>query len=1268
MRSVRLLTSRSLGSRSSADDDEAVSGVVSSSHGAAAAAPELPSRFRIKELLGQGGMGVVYKAYDVELATDVALKTLNRVSAHDLYYLKREFRTLAGIRHPNLINLYELFADGQTCFFTMELIVGTDLVTYVRPDGAGFDETRLRDATRQLALAVSAIHAAKRLHRDIKPPNVMVTKAGRLVLLDFGLALALSPDSGQSEKATFAGTHGYMAPEQLRAETELTAAADWYCTGAALYEAATGVLPFETPLRALIRRSPPPRVRERRPDFPEDLDQLIAELLDPVAEQRPTGQEILGRLGVGDALRAGSVRASSVPATGSGPFEGRLRETELLRTSLEDVRSGKGAVVRVYGPSGIGKSELARRFVDDAVRGGATVLRGRCHPQETVVFNALDEAVDDLSRVLDSMPREGIEAVVPRNVDALIRIFPVLGRVEAIAEASVNADASVGAGALRKATRAFAQLLGALSRRQTLVLWIDDAQWGDVASGSMLEELVSSRDAPALLLLLTYRSDDTEGSPTLDDVARAVTGGGLAAVDLPLGPLSERDSRSLMENLLAGEGTEAAEHLIHLATETDGSPFYIRELAHYISSVGLRDESVPSRVQLSDILQARLRSLSPTAKSILEVVSVAGGPLEQQVLVRATGAADSVRLTLQRLEQESLVRTVVLDTERRTEVYHHRIRDQVLDALADEERRKRHRAIADAMLTVDRPQLGRVVEHYEAAGELAAVRRYVVAAAKHAADSLAFDLAAKLYGRAIELGGTELDESELRARLGDVLGSAGRDWRAGAEFERAASLAASKQDLRARVPYLRQRAAMQYLKSGHREDAERALAAVLAALGFTLPKTRTQALLRTLWQRGLLMVRGLEFERRDPTQIPRTVLDRVDLLQVLGMSLALIDHTKSHWLGTRTLLEALDAGEVSRVRIALANECVTWCSAPDALHQRQANRMFELLKEINKETSEPLYRGGEHTVRGLIAWFRGHAADAAHELACGKALFRTVREGAAFHITSCEAFRLPALAQLGRIRQLTEELEADLRDAEDRADEFFVASCAAGEPSIVWLAQDRPEIALQWADRVMRSAPPDYSSQHYFRLVTYAQTLLYQGQPGDACRLVEAEWPQLKANFFLTLSWVRDELADLRARASVAAAVAMGRGGESPRRGVGVNGLLAIAEREARNIERHRLPFARPLAASLRASVAAVRGRRQESVALLREAAVRFQEIQMDLHHHASVYALGAASELQADRARAQESEVWMRGQGIAHPSKIAGLFVPGFTLPSKTQ
>src|SRR5687768_3058588 len=188
-------------------------------------------------------MGVVYRARDVRRSSLVALKTMTRLDPAALLRFKREFRSLADIAHPSVVQLYELFAEGDQWFFTMELLDGTDFVSFVRgitrisgsqltrTDSGSIlkplvssaptieavasegeleispllaitdtgelvgDETRLRSALLGLLEGMLAIHGAGRLHRDIKPSNVMVTPEGRVVLLDFGVVGELGKGS-----------------------------------------------------------------------------------------------------------------------------------------------------------------------------------------------------------------------------------------------------------------------------------------------------------------------------------------------------------------------------------------------------------------------------------------------------------------------------------------------------------------------------------------------------------------------------------------------------------------------------------------------------------------------------------------------------------------------------------------------------------------------------------------------------------------------------------------------------------------------------------------------------------------------------------------------------------------------------------------------------------------------------------------------------------------------------------------------------------------
>src|SRR5262249_49430101 len=202
-------------------------------------------RFRLRRGPGAGAFGVVYEAFDFDRQSVVALKTLRRASSDEaLYRLKREFRALADIVHPNLVTLYELLSDGGQWFFTMELVQGTDFLDHVRRfdvrsasaafladdggSGSGSEEAteslapydsrsdlpsapvpsrrarggspnieRLRAAARQAAAGIRALHVAGKLHRDIKSSNCLVTASGRVVLLDFGLITELDVSDGE---------------------------------------------------------------------------------------------------------------------------------------------------------------------------------------------------------------------------------------------------------------------------------------------------------------------------------------------------------------------------------------------------------------------------------------------------------------------------------------------------------------------------------------------------------------------------------------------------------------------------------------------------------------------------------------------------------------------------------------------------------------------------------------------------------------------------------------------------------------------------------------------------------------------------------------------------------------------------------------------------------------------------------------------------------------------------------------------------------------
>jgi hypothetical protein len=428
-------------------------------------------RFLVQGQLGAGGYGVVYRALDRERNTPVALKTLRHVGAKALVRFKQEFRALADVSHPNLVTLYELSSHDDQWFFTMELVDGVNFLWYMRGDtypdessptsalssptssehsdffkqasdkistatgapAGAMNLDRLRHALPQLAEGVLALHEAEKLHRDIKPSNVLVTREGRVVLLDFGLISELAPEHTHSLDAV--GTPAYMSPEQA-AGLPLTEASDWYSVGSMLYQALTGCLPFSGPLLEVLRRkqeSEPAPPRELAPGVPNDLDSLCQELLRLDPGKRPSGLEIRRRLR-GVSVPGLAIDTALPVPPGSTPFVGREQHLEALRDAFRTMKGGRAVTVAVRGGSGMGKSALVRRFLEELKEkeGEAVVLSGRCYERESVPFKALDALVDALSRYLRHLPSAQAEALLPHDILALARVFPVLRQVGAV--------------------------------------------------------------------------------------------------------------------------------------------------------------------------------------------------------------------------------------------------------------------------------------------------------------------------------------------------------------------------------------------------------------------------------------------------------------------------------------------------------------------------------------------------------------------------------------------------------------------------------------------------------------------------------------------------------------------------------------------------------------------------------------------------------------------------------------------------------------------
>jgi serine/threonine-protein kinase len=343
------------GKDSKDDADSFLRAVAAASEKAPPVVPERIAHFRILGVLGRGGMGVVYRAYDETLRRDIALKLLpeGRDEERRQRFL-REARYAAGITHPNVAVIHQVGEEDGRVFIAMELIAGESLRQKL--GGGPLAVPTALDLARQIASGLAAAHDRAIVHRDLKPENVMITPEGVAKLLDFGLAkpaperrvhesdsevaLARTETIVTSDAGRIVGTPEYMSPEQVTGEP-LDARSDVFSLGVLLYEMLTGSRPFGGATREAvliaIARDPANPLRDRLPKVDPQLDGIVSKCLSKApAERFASAAGVLAALGGAQPSSTTESRADVTPIT-------RTRDTRRPR------RGGRSATAWLAG-------------------------------------------------------------------------------------------------------------------------------------------------------------------------------------------------------------------------------------------------------------------------------------------------------------------------------------------------------------------------------------------------------------------------------------------------------------------------------------------------------------------------------------------------------------------------------------------------------------------------------------------------------------------------------------------------------------------------------------------------------------------------------------------------------------------------------------------------------------------------------------------------------------------------------------------------------
>jgi hypothetical protein len=1068
-------------------------------------------RYQQATLIGTGSEGVVYQVFDRAMGCYVALKTFAIARDTDTSELKKEFRTLVSVNSPNVVVFHELEVRDDRAFFTMELVDGLDLATYIDPDAEpAVRVSRLLAVLPRIIDGVHAMHGAGVLHGDLKPANILVRVDGTVKLVDFGLSRDASR-SAHEALGNFRGTPSLMSPELARGEP-LTPLGDWYALGATLFLVLTG-RPAYSHLELFERRYPP-RVDTLVPEVPPWLALLIEDLLDPDPSSRqaprPWGS-------AGPAVDPATEPRASDPFSEAFPFIGRDAFVARLERALPDAHGPRPGALIVKGPSGIGKSFLLREFARRAEHvHGARVFFGQCHFAEAVAYRGVDRILDELAADLARRTTDEVSALEVPHLADLFTVFPTFSRVTAWRAR----EARVAREVQEVQRRAFESLTAIVGHFGRVVLVIDDAQWCDQDSLRVLAALTMRGACPNLLVVLALRSE-----PLYEAVAKRIERQLAAHADaiIALSPWGEADIRALLRELGA---TDIADRTATQVLDISGGlPLFAHDLAADALAGG-----IPTSWEA--LIEKRLDTLPAIERAAIDIASVAEHPMPLSDLVALT--CDDPREGVNAIRRLLATRLLAPspDEPPRVQLYHQRVAEAAQSFIAAPRRAALHARIAETLthrLDVD-PAL--IAKHLEQAGvsDPSEVRELLLASAERARRKLAFDQASRLYLAALETDPTR--GLPLLVQAASALALSGRSEEAARMYDEITQRTSDP----AQAASARRDAADQWLRSGDSVRGESRLREVLRDRGLGFPSSMVAALVTVLWGRIKVDVRGTPFTPSAGPPDPE-VLARVDACWSATLGLNHLDIMRSAAFQTRHLRLALKSGDRARAVRGLSTEFVYRVAEGAPIDGARVKRFMAQAGALAEESGDGAARGFYTLCLSAAEVFAGRWREAIATSHRAEALLVENQGRGTWEAWNCLMYRTWAATHLGDFTMLEEELLPAIEAAEARGDRSARAALSSGRSNLVWLVAGRAEEAAARAQDAIAAFPAEpFQTPHYFDLFAQTNLALSRGDGVGAWKRMCEGWSSLRKIFFLRMRYFRIEARWLRARAALAAA------------------------------------------------------------------------------------------------------------------------------------
>lgn len=730
-------------------------------------------RYLLQNPLGEGGMGVVYQAFDRLTGREIALKRVipqgnalnfDETSAYDFRIaLAREFKLSASLRHPNIVQVLDYgFDQHRQPFFTMELLKAP-LTFYEAGEDAPL-ETQIH-LVMQLLSALTYLHRRGIVHRDVKPANVLVVD-GQVKVLDFGLSFM--HERLQETQGMALGTLAYMSPEVLSGHSS-DLSSDLYAVGIMTYEMLSGQHPFDVhDATRLVRQILTSPVDVSLLNTPVDVAMVVHRLVQKDPQERYTSaveamEELNAAMDYRYPSESVAIRESFLQAA---RFVGRDEELSLLDEALGYSLRGQGRAWLIAGESGVGKSRVLDELRTRALVAGAIVMRGNAVAVAGQPFSVWLPILRWLCLLDDTLSEADLALLKPLISD--------LERLVGQSLAHINPSPLAPDALLERLCVLLERTLRQV--QQPVLMVLEDLQWAGSESLNLLARLTDKIQQLPLMIVGSYRDDERP------DLYKPLP-------HMQVMKLRRLDEYAIVELSAAmlGDSGRSPQVIDLLQRETEGNVFFVievvRALAEEVGNLDLIGRvTLPPRVFASGmktIIQRRLAKLDAESIQTLRLAAVMGRQLDLRLL----------RLLQPRLALQAWLaqcsNAAVLEIE--DDVWHFahdKLREAILDDMSPQEQAALHRRVAQALeetLAEQESQMAALAYHWGAAGDLAREEHYVTKAGEQALKIGAYQEAIAYLERAQQLIGQlpisaerfKRKQIHLKQRLGGAFSGVG---------------------------------------------------------------------------------------------------------------------------------------------------------------------------------------------------------------------------------------------------------------------------------------------------------------------------------------------------------------------------------------------------------------------------------------------------------------------------------------------------------------